>query len=66
MIRLTRISPVTGKANTRDLDITEAQFSAWANGEMIQVAMPNLSADDREFVMTGCTPEDWATMFPGE
>jgi hypothetical protein len=25
--------------------------------------MPNLSADDREFLMTGTTPEEWDEMF---
>jgi hypothetical protein len=25
----------------------------------IQNAMPNLSTDDREFLMTGVTPEEW-------
>jgi hypothetical protein len=28
----------------------------------IQDAMPNLSADEREFIMTGMTPADWEKM----
>jgi hypothetical protein len=30
----------------------------------IQDIMPNVSVDDREFIMTGYTPEDWAYLFP--
>ena len=32
-------------------------------GELIQNAFPMLSADEREFIMTGCTPEEWDEMF---
>jgi hypothetical protein len=43
----------------RDLPITQEQYDAWAGGALIQEAMPHLSADDREFLMTGSTPEEW-------
>jgi hypothetical protein len=29
----------------------------------VQNAMPNLSADEREFIMTGITPTEWDEMF---
>lgn len=64
MMTFTKRSPITGNINSRDIDITEDQFQAWQDGEMIQVAMSNVSADDREFIISGMTPEDWATMFP--
>jgi hypothetical protein len=56
---IVRQSPFTGKFNVRELDITEEQCDRWANGELIQVAFPNLSPDDREFFKTGITPEEW-------
>jgi len=59
MINITRISPVTAAVKTLELDITMDQYSRWRGGELIQNAMPNLSADDREYIMTGMTPEDW-------
>ena len=31
----------------------------WQNGKSIQNAMPYLTADEREFIMTGITPEEW-------
>jgi hypothetical protein len=31
---------------------------------LIQEAMPDVSPEDREFIMTGITPEVWAQQFP--
>ena len=59
MISITRRSPLTGKINTMSLDISEGALLAWSSGMMIQDAMPNLGADEREFVMTGITPYEW-------
>lgn len=41
-------------------------LAAWHRGAMIQNAFPTLSADDREFLMTGITPEEWANIFGKE
>jgi hypothetical protein len=35
----------------------------WENGTLIQLAMPNLTPDQREFIMTGVTSEEWADEF---
>ena len=56
----------TGVTRTLDLPITEAQLSAWESGTLIQVAMPQLSADDREFVMTGVVGAEWDNEFGDE
>lgn len=62
---VTRCSPMTGKVNSMDLDVTAEQMLNWKDHRMlIQDAMPQLSLDEREFVKTGFTPEDWARMFP--
>src|SRR5215471_12864312 len=35
------------------------RFKAWLNGsKLIQEALPDLSADDREILMTGCGPKE--------
>ena len=60
---ITRRSPRTGKLNTRIINCSPRQYQAWQNGTCIQDAMPNVSADDREFILTGFTPEDWRIMF---
>tara|TARA_A100001515_G_scaffold101193_1_gene81967 strand:- start:225 stop:377 length:153 start_codon:yes stop_codon:yes gene_type:complete len=48
------------------LPITEGQYTAWERGTPIQVAMPHLSPDEREFVMTGITPTEWTETFGEE
>ena len=50
---------MTGIIRERDLDITRDQLDKWQNGMLIQDAFPNLSPDDREFIMTGITEEEW-------
>ena len=60
---ITRTSPHTGKENSREINVTQEQLRARLCGALIQDAMPNISADDREFILTGCTPEEWETIF---
>lgn len=55
-----------GVANTMDLDVTQEEIDRWQKGEYIQKAMPRLNADEREFVKTGYTKEDWDAIFPPE
>jgi hypothetical protein len=45
------------------LDITKEQLFSWVDGELIQDAMPQLSAEEREFLMTGITPAEWDSVF---
>lgn len=49
----------TGTWRTLDLDITKEEFENWQNGMHIQEAMPRLSEDEREFLMTGLLGEEW-------
>lgn len=58
-----KISFFTGKKHIRDLDITKEQFNEWMSGVSIQNAFPNLSPDDREFLMTGATKDEWDNAF---
>jgi hypothetical protein len=50
---------LTGTVRTLELDITVEQFENWQNGMLIQDAMPNLTADEREFLITGLLPHEW-------
>lgn len=66
-MQISKVSPLTGKTNTMDIPVTEEQLSRWQRREgLIQNIMPELTAEQREFLMSGYTPEDWATMFPPE
>lgn len=60
---ITRRSPFSGKTNSIDIAITEAQLERWRAGELIQSVAPELNADEREFIITGTTPEEWDDLF---
>ena len=61
-----RISVFTGKTHPMDIPVTVDQLKAWEDGELIQNVMPNLTPDQREFIMTGVTPEEWENVFGEE
>ena len=56
---ITRKSVFTGIERTLEINITQDQLDAWQNGMLIQDAMPNISANDREFIMTGIIEVEW-------
>ncbi len=64
-MHIIRKSDMTNVVNARDIDVTEEQLGDWQAGMLIQDAMPNLSPDDREFLMTGITAEEWDVMDEG-
>lgn len=65
-MKITRTSRYSGIQRTIDLNVTQEQIDAWEKGALIQNAMPHLSLDDREFLKTGITPEEWDETFPPE
>jgi hypothetical protein len=69
-IAIVRTSPFTRKQNTREIPISVEAYAlgmqAWKAGELIQNAFPTLSPADREFIMSGITPEEWDDMFRDE
>ena len=46
-------SPFDTEIKHKVFPITVDQYSDWVNGTPIQYAMPDLSADDRELLITG-------------
>ena len=58
-MRVIKTSIITGNTASMDLDITEVQLVAWRQGALIQDVMPHLSADEREFLISGITPAEW-------
>lgn len=64
MIEITKHDPLTGKMNTMKLPITQEEYDKWFLGNVpIQHAFPNLSADQREFLLTGLMPDSWDAVF---
>ena len=63
---ITRKSAFTGIERTLDIPVLPEQMALWENGMLIQNAMPQLSADQREFILTGFTAEEWEDAFGEE
>ena len=61
------ISSLSGKTNTMELDVTYEQLYRIDNrrytAELIQNIVPNLTPGQREFLMTGITPEEWTAIY---
>ena len=56
---ITRTSPFSGIVHIMDLDVTDSQLHRWQWGGLIQDVFPHLTADEREFIKTGITAEEW-------
>lgn len=65
-MEITRTSILSGVTRTKNIDVTMNQLQKWSEGANIQDVMGNLSVDDREFIMTGITPEEWNDTFGEE
>ncbi len=61
---ITRTSIFTGNKRTLDLPVTQQMLDAYAAGALLQDAFPDLSIDDREFIKSGVTPEEWDAFLP--
>ena len=58
-MRIIRRSLVSGETNVMDLPVTQMQLQEWKNGGLIQNVFPDLTPDQREFIQTGITPNEW-------
>jgi len=63
---IAKTSSLTSKTHEMEINVSEKQITLWMEGALIQDVMPNLNPDEREFLMTGITPEEWATTFGEE
>lgn len=61
-----RKSPFSGKVNEMNLPITYEQIVKWEKGALIQNVMPHLTPDQREFLISGITPQEWEDTFGEE
>lgn len=62
---ITKTSSLSGIVRTMDLPITEEQLKNFEDGMSIQDAMPNLTPNEREFILTGVVQEEWEELFAG-
>lgn len=60
----------TGAKSLEVSATVDTMAKAWLDwrirGLKVQDAFPFLRAEEREFLMTGMTPEEWKVMFPPE
>ena len=66
-MNITKISSLTGNEHTMNINITESELWRVENRhnsmELIQDIVPNLLMEEREFLMTGITNEEWIRIF---
>lgn len=59
-----RKSVISGIERTRSIPVNPDEYMAWQAGlGSIQDLMPYLSDNDREFILSGITPDEWDEMF---
>ena len=62
-IDFVRVSTMTGVQSNKTFMVDADKLRAYCRGEIyIQDAFPHLSADDREYIISGCTPEEFARL----
>ena len=61
---ITKVSQLSGKKSSMELDVTQEQLDLYAEGvKYVQDVFPNLNPSEREFLMTGITPNEWDGVF---
>ena len=61
---ISKKSNLTGEINSMDLDVTLEQIARYEyGGSLVQNIFPNLSPEEREFLKSGITPEEWENIF---
>ena len=68
-MQITKVSQLSGKTHTLEIGITQEQLDHWEAHRShmhIQNALPGLDAGEREFLLTGITPQEWSDTFGDE
>lgn len=63
LMRIVKRSSMSGEHNYMDLDITEEQLDERLKGAKVQDCFPNLTKQEREFMITGMTLEEQKLIF---
>jgi len=65
---LKRVSAMTGIENEMEINEEREVIEDWMENRhqrpLIQKAFPSLTKEEREFMLTGVTPEEWQGAFP--
>jgi hypothetical protein len=64
MMYIKRKSVISGIERTRSIPVNPDDYISWQAGlGSVQDLMPYLSDNDREFILSGITPEEWDEAF---
>jgi hypothetical protein len=59
-----RKSVISGIIRSLDIPVNPDDYAIWKSGlESIQMAMPYLNDDDREFILSGIIASEWDSAF---
>lgn len=59
-----KVSTITGKTNVIEIPLSQDVIETrLASGKLIQNAFPELTPEQREFLQTGSSPEEWEELF---
>lgn len=66
-VRMVKLSgPCVFSGKQYEVIVPEQHLQRYEGGELAQRAFPLLSPDQREFLISGVSPEGWAQTFGGE
>ena len=61
---IAKTSSLSSKTHEMEIDVSDKQITLWMEGALIQDVMPNLTPEEREFLISGITPDEWNATFP--
>lgn len=64
-MKITKFSFISQQYNTMDLPVTEDELRRHSMGEHAQNVWPNMPPEQREFLISGITPQEWEETFGG-
>ena len=66
-MKISKTSILTGKINTLDIPISEVEYATYLTRDRpIQEILPNLTVDEREFLISGISQDEWLQAFGKE
>ena len=66
-VRVHRSSVITGNINSMVLPTRQGELEYWEDSmSLVQDVFPHFTRSQREFLISGCTPDEWNELFSEE